>query len=117
MLDSYYARSIGARKSYIIPSLAALTMCYIFGSVYITDMVTHLQIGSILIMGIVTITAATVLDVASDGWLITLVDKKYLPEATTLSSIGVHLGIFLSFNLLIPFNSVSFCNDHIYSTP
>ena len=31
--------------------------------------------------------------------------------------LGQSFGVILSFNLLVPLNSIKFCNDYIYSTP
>eukprot|EP00330_Aristerostoma_sp_ATCC50986_P004537 CAMPEP_0114576838 /NCGR_PEP_ID=MMETSP0125-20121206/1555_1 /TAXON_ID=485358 ORGANISM="Aristerostoma sp., Strain ATCC 50986" /NCGR_SAMPLE_ID=MMETSP0125 /ASSEMBLY_ACC=CAM_ASM_000245 /LENGTH=76 /DNA_ID=CAMNT_0001765663 /DNA_START=389 /DNA_END=619 /DNA_ORIENTATION=- len=76
-----------------------------------------MDIGKLLGLGIMTMFATTTLDVASDGWIITLVDKGYYPEASTFATIGLVIGIFMASNFLIPFNSVEFCNEYIYSEP
>jgi len=35
LMDSYYIKSVGARKTFIIPSLVALIICYVIGSVHV----------------------------------------------------------------------------------
>jgi len=44
--------------------------------------------GELIAFGLVVLTAAAVIDVASDGWIATLVSSSSYTEATSLSTFG-----------------------------
>jgi PAT family acetyl-CoA transporter-like MFS transporter 1 len=47
-------------------------------------------------------------DIAVDGWALTLLSQENLSYASTAQTIGLNTGYFLSFTVFLAFNSADF---------
>lgn len=51
-------------------------------------------------------------DIAVDGWALTLLSKPNLSYASTAQTAGLNTGYFLSFTVFLAFNSLEFSNKY-----
>jgi len=115
-LDTYFSRSFGKRKTYIVPLQYIYGLLSIFLGYHIDQMVESHEIGTLTIIGFAMIGLMALQDIAVDGWALTLLQPENVSYGSTCQSIGQSFGVMLSFNLLVPLNSLSFCNNYLYSS-
>eukprot|EP01132_Coremiostelium_polycephalum_P004246 gene4246-5315_t len=118
-VDSYYFRSFGRRKSWIVPIQLIAGFMFLVCSYFIDDLIEHSQnnIATITIIFIIFIFLAATQDIAVDGWALTILPKQYLHYASTCQTIGLNTGLFLSYTLFLGLSSPSFANNFIRSQP
>lgn len=119
IVDTLYFKSLGRRKSWIIPIQAILGLALLFIGSWIDETllqpeipVTTLAVGFTLLVFL-----CATQDIAVDGWAVELLTEENKTYASTAQSIGLNAGYFLSFTVFLAFNSPEFCNKYIYSTP
>jgi len=56
-------------------------------------------------------------DVAVDGWSLTMLREENLGLTFTCNMVGQLTGIIISSNVIILLNSVTFCNNYIFTEP
>ncbi|KDN50269.1 hypothetical protein RSAG8_01605, partial [Rhizoctonia solani AG-8 WAC10335] len=135
IVDSVFSPTIGRRKSWIVP------MQFIIGSLMLW-MSTHVQslmdLAEPDINKLTTIFTSLVflaatqgkptlvrswrsltllVDIAVDGWALTLLSKENLSYASTAQTIGLNTGYFLSFTVFLAFNSADFANKYFRTVP
>lgn len=54
--------------------------------------------------------------IASESWCVSILDEKHKPTATIMLTVGQTMGIFATYNLFIPLNSVEWLNKNIYKS-
>ncbi|KAI9101936.1 acetyl-coenzyme A transporter 1 [Phlyctochytrium arcticum] len=119
IVDTYFFKAIGRRKSWIVP-IQAITgiMLFVLGSRIDTIFkeetlpVTYL---AVLLTALVFFCATQ--DIAVDGWALTLLRDENKHFASTAQTIGLNTGYFLSFTIFLALNSPEFCNKFLRSIP
>ncbi|KAJ3315579.1 hypothetical protein HDV04_001993 [Boothiomyces sp. JEL0838] len=94
IVDSLYFKSIGRRKSWILPIQFILGVCLVFVGYHIDE----------LLEGDIPVTMIAVV-------------FTIMTYASTAQTIGLNTGYFLSFTVFLAFNSPEFCNAYIRSVP
>ncbi|KAI9183551.1 hypothetical protein H9P43_004469 [Blastocladiella emersonii ATCC 22665] len=121
IVDSVFVKSIGRRKSWIIPiQLLTGVMFY-----WLSNNIDTLMGGDAVSINVYAITAiwfsviflCATQDIAVDGWALTLLSRENMQFASTCQTIGINIGYFLSFTIFLAFNSAEFCNKYIRSVP
>lgn len=133
IVDSFYSRKIGRRRSWIIPVQLvsgviliilgwAISHNYIFHGVdnafhgLPTD-VSHTNIISLVwYFGLLVFLCATQ-DICVDGWALTILSNQSLSYASTAQTVGLNMGYFLSFTVFISLNSSEFINKYFRTVP
>ena len=133
LVDAFFVGSWGRRKTWIIPmqTLSGLLMIALSQysplillvdgpHVHSPDPASSLPQDSapmwvltILFFLLVLITATQ--DIAVDGWALTLLQRRNRGYASTCQSIGLNIGFFVSFTLLLALHSPEFCNAYLRS--
>ncbi|CAK9441216.1 uncharacterized protein LODBEIA_P50850 [Lodderomyces beijingensis] len=117
-VDSIYVKTLGRRRSWIIPIqiFSGVFMIYM-GSVMdalMLDPLTHLRLITtcffILVLGCAT------QDIAVDGWALTVLSPESLSFASTAQTIGMNCGYFLSFTIFLALSSPEFANKYLRDT-
>jgi len=116
-MDTYYSKTLGKRKTYIIPMQYLFSVICFFLAFNITEEVKELNVTPVLLLGFVSNTIMAIQDIAVDGWAITILSQENVAYGALAQSIGLMLGGILAFNVFIPLSSVSFCNQYFFSTP
>lgn len=135
IVDSFYIKKTGRRRSWIIPvqlvsgiMLWALGWCInhniIFAGVddaYYPHRATtshaNLNISALTLCFLLLIFLCATQDIAVDGWALTILSKKSLSYASTAQTVGLNTGYFLSFTIFLTFNSSDFMNRYLRNEP
>ncbi|WRT63922.1 uncharacterized protein IL334_000849 [Kwoniella shivajii] len=119
IVDAWFVKGWGRRKSWIVPvqGIVGLGMWWIGGRV--EGWLNEETIDIRFITGVFgcLILAAATQDIAVDGWALTLLSQPNLSYASTAQTIGIGIGNALSFTVFLAFNSVDFSNKYFRSTP
>ncbi|GAB4813183.1 hypothetical protein N2152v2_000229 [Parachlorella kessleri] len=108
IVDSVYSSRLGRRKSWIVPLqfLSAVVMLGWGGWVE-----ARLDSGDAW-----AVTALFFcLDIAVDGWALTLLSKHNLGYASTCQTVGMNTGYFTSFTIFLALSDPDFCNKYLRS--
>nr|XP_019014711.1 uncharacterized protein I206_00797 [Kwoniella pini CBS 10737]OCF53492.1 hypothetical protein I206_00797 [Kwoniella pini CBS 10737] len=119
IVDAWFVRSWGRRKSWIVPvqGIVGLGMWWIGGRVEGWLNAEIIDIRFITgVFGSLILAAATQ-DIAVDGWALTLLSQPNLSYASTAQTIGIGIGNALSFTVFLAFNSIDFSNKYFRSNP
>lgn len=116
IVDQIYSQRLGRRKSWILPvQLLVGAMFYVLGQ----------RIDSWIVPGkpvdfwrlnscfLALVTLCATLDVAVDGWALTLLPANKIHFASTCQSVGVNIGLFISFTIFLALSSARFCNQFL----
>jgi PAT family acetyl-CoA transporter-like MFS transporter 1 len=129
VVDSWYRRKWGRRKSWIVPIQYTVgLMLYWLSrniSVLMDKEVPDVHQLTFLFFTLVFFAATqgepgpsdlanltSSIDIAVDGWALTLLSQENLSYASTAQTIGLNSGYFLSFTVFLAFNSVEFSNKY-----
>ncbi|KIK07384.1 hypothetical protein K443DRAFT_182209 [Laccaria amethystina LaAM-08-1] len=110
IVDSLFIRSVGRRKSWIIPMqlIVGTLMLYISLNVQklLDDPGNNVTELTVIFTMLVLFSATQ--DIAVDGWALTLLSQDCLSYASTCQTIGLNTGFFASFTVFLAFNSEAF---------
>eukprot|EP00897_Mesotaenium_endlicherianum_P005807 jgi/Mesen1/5254/ME000263S04355 len=57
------------------------------------------------------------LDIAVDGWALTLLSRQNVGHASTCQTLGINTGYFMSFTIFLALSDESFCNRYLRKSP
>ncbi|KAF2069106.1 hypothetical protein CYY_009578 [Polysphondylium violaceum] len=119
LVDSYYWKSFGRRKSWIVPIQIIAGLFFIAISFKIEYLVEHVQsfILPVTAFFFILIFLMATQDIAVDAWALTILSKSNLHYASICQTIGLNTGYFLSYTIFLALNSPSFANRYFRSTP
>ncbi|KAJ3256946.1 hypothetical protein HK103_005064 [Boothiomyces macroporosus] len=118
IVDSLYFKSIGRRKSWILPIQFILGICLVFVGYHIDELLEgDIPVTMIAVVFTIMVFLCATQDIAVDGWALSLLTDENKTYASTAQTIGLNTGYFLSFTVFLAFNSPEFCNAYIRSVP
>ncbi|CCM01313.1 uncharacterized protein FIBRA_03362 [Fibroporia radiculosa] len=110
IVDSVYFRSVGRRKSWIIPMQLLVGTIMVALSFRADEMMNkpdeYIHVLTAAFTGLVLLSATQ--DIAVDGWALTLLSEENLPYASTSQTIGLNTGYLMSYTVFLAFNSEAF---------
>jgi len=118
LVDALFFKSVGQRKSWIIPTQILAGILLVQKSYYIDNWIAnpaHIKFLTGIFFLLILLVATQ--DIAVDGWALTLLSKKNLAYASTCQTAGLNTGYFLSFTIFLALNSPDFCNTYLRSAP
>lgn len=119
IIDAVYLRSIGRRKSWIIPIqlTSGLTLLYL-GSM-INELFDHPEnhLVRITTCFFLLVFFCATQDIAVDGWALTCLLADSLSFALTAQTIGMNMGYYFSFTLFLTLSSPDFANKYVRLVP
>ncbi|KAI8817124.1 acetyl-coenzyme A transporter 1-domain-containing protein [Fimicolochytrium jonesii] len=119
IVDSFYFKSLGRRKSWIVP-IQALTGLVLLGlGSQIEDVLNKpiLPVKALALAFTALVFLCATQDIAVDGWALTLLREENKHFASTAQTIGLNTGYFLSFTIFLALNSPEFCNKFLRNIP
>lgn len=116
LVDTYYSKSIGKHKTYILSSNYLITGFLLFNAFYMDQWIDTLDIPKITAFGLLVMIPFSFQSMALDAWPTTLLRPENKRYVGYLNNIGQMIGQIIAFNLFIWFHSKDFCNKYIYST-
>ncbi|KAG0376084.1 hypothetical protein BGX24_008307 [Mortierella sp. AD032] len=119
IVDAVYNKSLGRRKSWIVPIQLLTGMMFFWLGMHIEGWMAQEQIavGTLTVVFFIMIFFSATQDIAVDGWALTLLSKENLSYASTAQTIGLNTGYFLSFTVFLAFNSPEFSNKYFRTIP
>lgn len=111
LVDSIYDKRLGRRKSWMIPMLTIIGIGFLYIGYLAPDLfpssgpVPFARIA--MVFGCLIACCAT-LDVAVDGWALTLLDRNYTKYSSTCQTIGLNAGYFFAFTIYLSLASAEF---------
>ncbi|KAF9191803.1 hypothetical protein BGZ51_006687 [Haplosporangium sp. Z 767] len=119
IVDAVYNKSLGRRKSWIVPIQLMTGLMFLWLGMNIEEWMAQDQIaiGSLTVVFFILIFFCATQDIAVDGWALTLLSKENLSYASTAQTIGLNTGYFLSFTVFLAFNSSEFSNKYFRTIP
>lgn len=114
LVDTYYFKSIGRRKTWIIPCqiLIMFGLYYLYLNYDLLMMSKSIVYYTFVCFSIIFLLATQ--DIALDGWALEICREKSV-LASACQTIGHKIGSILSVLVFIQLNSIDFCNKWIYS--
>ncbi|KAJ3018474.1 UNVERIFIED_CONTAM: hypothetical protein HDU68_011136 [Siphonaria sp. JEL0065] len=118
IVDSIYNKTVGRRKSWIVPIQAITGIFMIILSQSIDVHVDVLSTEQVPVTFLAITFASLVFlcatqDIAVDGWALTLLTEDNKAYASTAQTIGLNSGYFLSFTVFLALNSKEFCVKYL----
>uniref|UniRef100_A0A0N5A5W8 Acetyl-coenzyme A transporter 1 n=1 Tax=Parastrongyloides trichosuri TaxID=131310 RepID=A0A0N5A5W8_PARTI len=117
IVDSFYIKKIGRRKTWLIPTQFLISVYLFVLSFYISDLIpedhTKSMTVSIKILTLLFLPLnflAATQDIAVDGWALTMLSRKNVGYASTCNVIGQHAGLFLGNNVFMFLSSEKYAN-------
>ncbi|CEF59710.1 Major facilitator superfamily domain, general substrate transporter and Acetyl-coenzyme A transporter 1 family-containing protein [Strongyloides ratti] len=117
IVDAFYIRKIGRRKTWLIPVQFLISVYLLVLSFYISDLIpddsTKSMTVSIKILTLLFLPLnflAATQDIAVDGWALTMLSRKNVGYASTCNVIGQHAGLFLGNNVFMFLSSEKYAN-------
>ena len=116
IVDQIYSKRVGRRKSWIIPiQLLVGSLFFILGDQIDTWIIPGKSVNFWRLNGcfLLLVTLCATLDVAVDGWALTLLPPQNLHYSSTCQSVGVNIGLFISFTVFLAGSSGRFCKQFL----
>lgn len=113
LVDSFYSRTFGRRKSWIVPIqlVIGLTMSLMAHPIHIWVSNGSVQYLTPTFMLLLAMTATQ--DIAVDGWSLTILQRRNVSYASTCQSLGLSAGYFSSFTIFLAFSNAEFCDNYV----
>lgn len=121
IVDSFYSRTFGRRKSWLVPVQYAIGICMIILSYTIdTLMGEGKQPPNVFLLTVFFLFLhflAATQDIVVDGWALTMLSRENVGYASTCNSVGQTAGFFLGYTVFLALESKEFCNGYLRVVP
>ncbi|CDO95763.1 unnamed protein product [Kluyveromyces dobzhanskii CBS 2104] len=120
IVDSWYSRKIGRRRSWIIPvqfvtgiTLLALGYC-VSKDMILPKNVSDVDMKALTFVFLFLVFLCSTQDIAVDGWALNILCKESLSYASTAQTIGLNIGYFMSFTIFLSLSSDEFMQKYFH---
>lgn len=115
LVDQIYSLRIGRRKSWILPVQLLVAALFFFIGRRIDFWIVPGQTDfwKLNASFFTFVTLCATLDVAVDGWALTILPPNKIHFASTCQSVGVNIGLFISFTIFLALSSEKFCQQFL----
>jgi len=112
IVDGYYSKKFGRRKSWMLPSQYFIGFMMLYLSFNIENLISGSILKLTICCFILNFGAATQ-DIAVDGWCLTMLSKQNVGWASTCNTVGQTAGYFLGNTVFLALESKEFSNNWI----
>ena len=117
IVDTLYFKSLGRRKSWILPLQLASAAIMIQYSAWVEKMLINGEAVAVTAYFFVLVLFAATQDIAVDGWALTLLSRRNVGYAATCQTVGMNIGYFASFTIFLALNDPEFCSKYMGTDP
>lgn len=117
LVDTIYVRTIGRRKSWILPLQTISAAVMIFYGGWVESRLHAADAVGVTALFFVLVLLAATQDIAVDGWALTLLSKKNVGYAATCQTVGMNIGYFTSFTVFLALSDPDFCSSYLGTPP
>lgn len=114
LVDSYYFKFIGRRKTWILPCQIVLIVFLYYLYLKYEDIMRLKDVFQYSVICFFILFLLATQDIALDGWALTICRENSVLASAT-QTIGHKVGGIMSLLVFLQLNSVDFCNKWIYS--
>jgi len=119
IVDSVYIKSLGRRKTWLVPTqyLIGIFMLILSMNVgkYLNPEAPQVSLLTASFFALNFLAATQ--DIAVDGWALTMLSKPNRGYASTCNTVGQTAGYFIGNVVFLALNSPDFCNEYLRSIP
>lgn len=114
IIDSFYFKNIGRRRTWIIPLQFLISFIFLFLSMSKTIVglesgeVDKIDLTSLTFCFLTLIFSCATQDIAVDGWALEILSEESLSFASTAQTLGLNIGYFTSFTMFLNLRSGKF---------
>ena len=111
IIDSFYNKEMGRRRTWIIPLQFLISFIFLFLSMSKTIFglesgdVDQIDLTSLTLCFLTLIFSCATQDIAVDGWALEILSEESLSFASTAQTLGLNIGYFTSFTLFLNLRS------------
>jgi len=113
LVDGYYSKKIGRRKTWIIPAQTLSGLFLVLWANKIQSWVENVQMIPLTVVSFLLVLMVATQDIAVDGWALSMLSKNFIGYSSTCQSLGVTCGFFSSFTGFLALSDEHFCNTYI----
>ncbi len=110
LIDVFYIRWLGRRRTWLLPIQLILGLTFIILSFYIELLLVQLRVIELTIIYFFVIVLTATQDICVDGWALTLFTSASIIWQSISQMIGQPLGSFLGSSVLLTFESANMTN-------
>lgn len=112
-MDTYFIKSIGRRKSWILPLQTTAAIIMIVSGQWLEAQMALGNAGTITCLFFLLVLIAATQDIAVDGWALSLLTKQNVGFAATCQTVGMNIGYFTSFTVFLALSDPEFCSSYL----
>mmetsp|Transcript_1154 Transcript_1154/g.3973 ORF Transcript_1154/g.3973 Transcript_1154/m.3973 type:complete len:690 (+) Transcript_1154:1372-3441(+) len=101
LIDGFFIRSVGRRKSWVLPVQLVASMLMFYVGMHIQEWIETLQVWRLTVCFTIMVLFCSMQDVAVDGWGL----KLARDSAALCQSVGISTGYFLSYTIFLILSS------------
>ncbi|EEB09146.1 acetyl-CoA transporter [Schizosaccharomyces japonicus yFS275] len=103
IVDTFYFRKFGRRKTWIVPCILLISLAMFLLSFCVEDWIEHSSehIHAFTFWSFMLVFLCATQDIAVDGWSLNMLEPEQINYASTAQSVGLNTGFFLSFTVLL----------------
>lgn len=113
IVDSFYHRQFGRRKSWIIPIQLTLSIVTLTFASSIHHWVAQRDVSKLMPIFLTIVALTATQDIAVDGWSLTMLRRQNVAYASTCQSLGLSLGFFATFTIFLSLSNAEFCDLYV----
>lgn len=113
IVDSFYHRQFGRRKSWIIPIQLTLSIVTLTFASSIHYWVAQRDVSKLMPMFLAIVALTATQDIAVDGWSLTMLRRQNVAYASTCQSLGLSMGFFATFTIFLSLSNAEFCDLYV----
>ena len=110
LIDVFYVRWLGRRRTWLLPTQLILGTTFIILSFYFESLLTHMRVTTLTIIFSFIIFLTATQDICVDGWALTLFGSSNVIWQSISQMVGHPLGGFLGSSILLTFESANMTN-------
>ena len=110
LIDVFYIRRLGRRRTWLLPTQITLSTTFIILSFYLESLLVQLRVIELTIILFFVIFLIATQDICVDGWALTLFGSAKVIWQAISQMIGYPLGHFFGSSFLLTFESANMTN-------
>lgn len=119
IVDAFYWRNFGRRRSWIVPIQFFSSLALIYLGFRVEPLLKDPMkaLPTITCFFFILVFGCATQDIAVDGWALTLLSSEALPYASTAQTVGMNTGYFTSYTVFLALSSKEFANKFFRTVP
>ena len=113
IVDTYYFKSMGRRKSWLIPVQLLCGVVMYYGGSEVNSWIDNGEIQWLTFYFVAIYLMMATQDIAVDGWALTMLSRDSVEYASTCNAIGQNIGFFMANQGFIALSDPRWCHRYL----